>query len=74
LIWSACGYKNVSGGCIRKPEAVWSKREGAGWPYLTVILTAVTGFRGIPSSVAGSLGALGFGKEGGNEEGSEGFL
>jgi hypothetical protein len=45
LIWSACGYKNMSGGCIREPKAVWSKREGAGWPYLTV---NVDGSRRLP--------------------------
>jgi hypothetical protein len=26
----ARGHKNRSGGCVRKPEAVWSKREGPG--------------------------------------------
>jgi hypothetical protein len=38
LMWSAHDYKNMSGGSVRKPEAVWSKQEGSGWPYLTVIV------------------------------------
>jgi hypothetical protein len=68
LIWGARGYKNVSGGCVREPEAVWSKQEGAGWPYLTVIIDGGHRFPRDPKLCCGQPGALGFGKKRGETE------
>jgi hypothetical protein len=61
---SARGHKIMSGGCSRDPQIRWSRREGTGWPHLTVIADGGCRFPRDP--------VLCCGQPGGRERGEKG--
>jgi hypothetical protein len=65
---SARGHKIMSGGRSRGPGVRWSRREGTGWPHLTVITDGGRWFPQDPELRCGQPSGRERGERGAGEE------